>query len=665
MKNVLMNGNSFTWKRAGETVRITAWGPNALRVQATKGTAIRDDLPGALLAPQPCGHVHIDEAEHLGVQITNGALSCQIDPWGQIRFVRSDTGAVVIEESHEVRGPMDTYPARYYHPTGPRTQRLRMEFSAQKEHIWGMGQQRHGLVDHKGAQIELMNTNGEFAIPFYVSSAGYGFLWNNPAVGDVTFAANRTLWTAQESDQIDYWIVVGDSYRDILCSYVKATGLPPVPPERMAGYWQCKLRYKTQDEVLEVARGFKQRNIPIDIIVIDFYHWTEMGDFKFDPRCFPDPDAMVAELRTMGIEPVVSVWPTVSQFSENIGRVEDERLMIRHRQGLSVQRHMVRKVADEHAVSVAKPREYLYVLDFTNPAAGEFAWEKVKANYVSHGIKHFWLDASEPSLKHYDFDHLDLHAGSGASVACIYPNRETEAFASRMREGGIDDGMLLTRCLWAGGQRYGAAVWSGDIISRFEELHRQITMSLHAAMSGLHLWHTDIGGFALKGMDPQGEEFRELLVRWFQWGVFSPVCRMHGTRPVNEPWSYGPEVEEILTSWIRLRRRLKPYILEQLRATSRTGLPLVRPLWIDHQDDPACLGIQDQYRFGDRYLVAPVSAYGARRRTVYLPAGHRWYDVWDGTMHEGGQAVEVDAPLGRIPVFSCDVKDGLIRTEKP
>jgi alpha-D-xyloside xylohydrolase len=657
MSKMLKTTNSIIYKSKGETLKITAWGPDAVRVQATRRKEIRDDLPGALLAPE-ASEVVIEENEHDGLSLTNGLLKARFGSMGTLAFERTDEGRILLEEPFRYWSPISSVPARHYRPDGE-SQNIRVEFKPQDERIWGMGQQRHGFLDHKGTSFNLMHINGEFTVPFYVSSAGYGFLWNHPGIGSVSFSNNRTVWESNDSQQIDYWVVTGDRLKSILASYVRATGLPPVPPERMSGYWQCKLRYKTQDEVLEVARTFKEKNIPIDIIIIDYFHWTEMGDYRFDPECFPDPEAMVAELKEMGIEVVVSIWPAISEHSENLARVEDGNLMIGCRRGMDYQRRLPR-----HFERDEKPEkmswEHMHFLDFTNPDTADWIWDTVKQNYYDKGIRHFWLDASEPATKHFDFGNLEYFLGSGDSVGCIYPNKEVEAFVKGLDEEG-EKGLLLSRCLWAGGQRYGAAVWSGDINSSFDEMRRQVLMSLHASMSGLHLWHADCGGFRRAGLDCQSDEFHELIIRWLQWSVYQPVCRMHGNRPVNEPWSFGSDVEEILTKWIRLRYELKPYILEEMKKTSQTGVPLVRPLWIEHQDDPACLDIADEFRFGDRFLVAPVLEYKARSRSVYLPKGAEWYDAWSGERYEGGQWMECEAPLDRMPVFLCNSDAGVLK----
>jgi alpha-D-xyloside xylohydrolase len=638
---------SVLWSKNGERVLLTASGENAIRVTVRRRGDFTD-RNSALLHPLP----EIPEARADAVSMENGKVRAEIDAQGAIRFVDPRTSEVFFSEPVSLKSPIKLHPPRYMEPTGPNTQKVRMEFAPQEEHIWGMGQHRHGDADHKGTVLDLMMRNGEYAVPFYVSSAGYGFFWNHPGTGTVTFAKNRTLWELEECGQIDYWIVRGDTPKEILSAYVKATGLPPMPPEKMFGYWQCKLRYETQEEVLTVARTFKQKNIPLELLIIDFFHWPEFGDYKLDPKDFPDPQAMVDELREMGVELVVSIWPTVSSFSETIQKVEEEDLMIHNRHGLPMMRSFAKNIADEHVEGGAsRIRDYIGFLDFFNPKTRRHVWDRVKENYLSYGIKHFWLDAQEPALNRHDVSQLDYFAGSGAAVGCAYPNQVIDTFADGIAAEEIQDGILLARSGWAGVQRTGAAVWSGDINSTFEEFQKQVTLSLHASMSGLHLWHTDIGGFKLQEMTQDSPDYHELLLRWFQWAAFCPVMRMHGMRSPNEPWSFGEEMEKQLVALIQLRMKLRPYLMEQSKAVAETGIPLVRPLWLEFPEDERCAGVDDQYLLGDRLLVAPVTQPEAREREMVFPAGEQWGCVWGGPTYEGGTRQTVPAPLEQIPVF--------------
>ncbi len=315
-------------------------------------------------------------------------------------------------------------------------------------------------------------------------------------------------------------------------------------PEWAAGFWQCKLRYRTQDELMAVAREYKRRGLPISAIVCDFFHWTHLGEWKFDPKEWPDPAAMVRELDELGIKLVVSVWPSVSPLSENHPVMEQRGYFIGTQYGPMAHADW----PDKEVASTVQVAFY----DATNPDAREFVWSKVKENYLDpYGITAFWLDACEPELKPGFSENLRYWAGPGLEVGNAYPAENARTFYEGLLATGEEEIVTLNRSAWAGSQRYGAALWSGDIGTDFPTLRRQIAAGLNTALSGIPWWNTDIGGF--HGGDPDDPAYREVMVRWFQFGALSPLMRLHGFRdpgmPLgpemtggpNEVWSYGEE----------------------------------------------------------------------------------------------------------------------------
>ncbi|MER6145778.1 glycoside hydrolase family 31 protein [Streptomyces sparsogenes] len=644
---------ALEWTGRQETVRLEPWGPDAIRVRARLGGPLLEDLPGALLddPPPAAASVRI-EAEQ--ASLTCGAITARIGADGMIRFETTEGGRELLAEQR----------AHFWWP-GPRLRtatgngyhRIEQRFKAYEgERLYGLGQHQHGLLDQKGAVIDLVQRNSEVAIPVLTSSRGYTLLWNNPAIGRVELASTGTRWVADSARQIDYWITAGDPAA-AQRRYTAVTGRAPMLPEWAAGFWQCKLRYRTQEELLAVAREHKRRGLPIDAIVCDFFHWTHLGDWKFDPVAWPDPAAMTRELERLGIKLVVSVWPSVSPLSENHDTMEQRGFLVGTEYGPTAH-------ADWPDVREGE-RLHVAFYDATNPGAREFVWSRVRENYLEpYGIRAFWLDACEPELKPGFPANLRYHAGPGLEVGNLYPRENARAIHEGMRAAGEEEVVTLNRSAWAGSQRYGAALWSGDIGTDFATLRRQIAAGLNVALSGIPWWNTDIGGF--HGGDPDDPAYREVLIRWFQFGALSPIMRLHGFRdpglPLgpgmtggpNEVWSYGEEAERILGSCLRLRERLKPYVLAQMRAAHEEGLPPLRPLFLEFPGDEAAWGVADAYLLGPDLLVAPVLEAGATERSAYLPAGARWTDAWTGDSWEGGTTVTVPAPLDRIPLFLRD-----------
>jgi len=651
-------GGALEWRAQQQTLRVEPWGPDAIRVRAAIGLVL-DGLPAALDGPAAQSEARA-KIEDSTAQLVNGAITAQINAGhtdhGQamLRFTRTADGAELLAEEpihYWWPGP------RLFGPAGSGYYRLEQRFRAYPgERLYGLGQHTHGLLDQKGAVVDLVQRNGEVTIPFLLSSRGYGLLWNNPAIGRVELAANGTRWTADSARQIDYWITAG-SPAQILGNYADATGHPPPLPDWAAGFWQCKLRYRTQDELLAVAREYHRRGLPLSVIVADYFHWTHLGDWKFDPAEWPDPAAMTAELREMGTRLMVSIWPSVSPASENHAELADRGLLIGTETGPLAHATWPDK-------GIPAPVGVAFY-DATNPEAREFIWSRVRDNYLRpYGIDAWWLDACEPEIRPGFHDNLRYHAGPGLAVGNLYPREHARAFYEGNRADGLPASVTLVRSAWSGSQRYGAVLWSGDIPATYASLREQIRAGLNVAVSGLPWWTTDIGGF--HGGDPDDPEYRELIVRWFQYGAFCPIFRLHGFREPsmpfgldqtggpNEAWSFGDEAYECIAAMMFLRERLRPYVMTQMRTAHETGMPPMRPLFVDFPGDAPAWDVTDQFMFGPSLLVAPVAWHGARERDVYLPAGSRWTDAWTGSTSAGGVTVTADAPLNRIPLFLRD-----------
>ncbi|MEE1931100.1 TIM-barrel domain-containing protein [Streptomyces sp. TRM 70351] len=655
------SGGALEWRGRQETVRVEPWGPDAVRVRARLGGPLLDDLPGALeQAPPPAPTAAVRTGDGTAT-LVNGAVTAEMTSTGELRFLRTADGTELLAEE---RAHFWWPGARLYTPVGGGTHRLEQRFRAYEgERLYGLGQHQHGLFDQKGAVVDLVQRNAEVTIPLLTSSRGYTLLWNNPAIGRVELAATGTRWVADAARQIDYWITAGDPAA-AQRSYTAVTGRTPMLPAWAAGFWQSKLRYRTQEELLSVARQYHARGLPLAAIVCDFFHWTHLGEWRFDPAEWPDPAAMVRELDELGVRLVVSVWPSVSPLSENHSLMEQRGWFIGTEYGPMAH-------ADWPDKEVAEPVQVAFY-DATHPEAREFVFSRVRDNYLApYGITTFWLDACEPELKPGFSANLRYHAGPGLEVGNLYPRENARAFHEGLLAAGQEEVITLNRSAWAGSQRYGAALWSGDIGTDFATLRRQLAAGLNTALSGIPWWHTDIGGF--HGGDPDDPAYREVMVRWFQFGALSPLMRLHGFRdpgmPLgpgmtggpNEVWSYGEEAGAVMAAYLRLRERLAPYVLEQMRCAHEEGLPPMRPLFLEFPEDEPSWHVADAYLLGPDLLVAPVLEAGARQRAVHLPAGARWTDAWTGDTYEGGGTVTVPAPLDRIPLFLRDDADLPVR----
>lgn len=676
---VRQEGNRLIIAEGVSQVWIDPWGENSARIRMTK-EARMDENDWALTEPvKECIPV-ITEKElditdpwykgdewtkyHMtGKEYTmvNGKLTVKINPEGWISFY-NQKGELLTAEYWRNRNRINRYAvplridAREMKPVqGTDEYEVTMRFEAfDDEKIYGMGQYQEKNLNKKGAILELAQRNSQASVPFMVSSRGYGLFWNNPAIGTAAFGANKTEWYAKRTKKIDYFITAGDTPAEIEKQYSDATGRTPMMPEFGLGYWQCKLRYRNQEELLKVAREHKRRGLPMDAIVIDFFHWSMQGNFEFEKRDWPDPEAMVKELKELGIETVVSVWPTIDERSKYFGEMSDNGYLVRTDRGCG-----------DHMTWMGNTIFY----DATHPGARKFVFDKCKKNYYDKGIRIFWLDEAEPEYGPYDFDNYRYYAGPALQCSNIYPVMYAKGFYDGLKEAGEKEIMSLVRCAWAGSQKYGVLTWSGDIHSSFRAMREQLQAGLNMGMAGIPWWTSDIGGFI--GGDITDPAFKELLVRWFAWGAFCPVFRMHGERSPwyereeefidgvrqltsgqdNEVWSFGEDNYEILKKYLFLREKLRPYIRECMRRASETGEPVMRPLFFDFPEDQKAWETEDAYMFGKDLLVAPVMEAGVSERAVYLPAGTRWKESATGRIYEGGETVSAIAPIDIIPVF--------------
>ena len=643
--------DDLTWQEEGELLRLEPYGDGVIRVRASGSLHISDERWNML--PPRTGSSRIEKSGD-GYRLFSGRLSAVIEKNGTISFYH-DERMILREDWEDKRANMSVLRrARCYRTISSSVFSTDLYFQSDPdEEFYGLGGVPGGRLSRKGEEIALEHKNGFCPIPYVISSRGYGFIWNTPSVGRVSFSSGVTHWHSDAEAQIDYFIFSGDTPDGITRRLASLTGQPSHLPSWALGFWQSRLRYEREEDVLAVAAKYKELGIPLSAIVIDYFHWPVQGTWEFSASEWPDPEKMVKELRSMGVEPIVSIWPTVDPRSPYYREMKDRNMLLKAENGLPF------------FFLIMGPES---IVDPTHPDAGPYWWNIVRKNYADKGIRSFWLDETEPEMRPYDYGNVRMYLGNGTECANIYAYYYTKAFSDGQKKDGIGDTVNLARSAWLGSQTTGMILWSGDIPSTFASLHEQVRVALNTGLSGIPYWTSDIGGFF--GGDPADEDFRELLVRWFEFAVFCPVLRLHGKRlPYdsvdkqsdfnaflpscgdNEIWSFGEKVFDILRRQIALREVLRPYIRRIADEAESTGRPMMRPLFYDYPGDERLRDYSDAYLFGDEIIAAPVTEKGQRQKEVYLPEGSIWVSVPDGKEIKGGSVYTADAPLGAIPFF--------------
>ncbi|MDE0840305.1 MAG: family 31 glucosidase, partial [Kiritimatiellae bacterium] len=606
-KRISKTDNKLVYTSDRETLVIEPWGRDGLRVRVTPLPGIIDK-PWALTEPVDAqAKIEISDT---GATIRNGKISAQIQDiptqGGHLQFFKhsGDTSACILSEQDYVVNAHNPG-TRIFRPLGDGLSHAEVHFAPRDgERFYGMGLNAAGTLNLKGSVIDLYQRHVKHVVPFVVSSEGYGFLWNNPSLGRVEFGTSMTRWVSHGCRQLDYYITAGDSYAEIMEHYADVSGHAPVFPYWASGFWQCKLRYETQEAFLSVAREFKRRGLPLSVLVIDFRHWDITGNWKLDPEFWPDPEAMVKECDEMGVRIMISPWTLVDEKSENFAYMKEHGLFTGS--------------IDGSKDTVAFERmQYQY--DPTNPEAARYLWSKWKKNYFDIGIRTFWLDPCDDFHEIKDYDQVLFHIGPGTEVHNYFPVAHQKNIYEGLLAAGEREVVTICRSSWAGSQRYGASPAVHDIMSSFEHLATYMKAGLNLAMSGIPWGASEIGGFIT--LDSESDCFHELMVRWYQYAVFTPVFRTHGRRPNNEAWTIGGDTYPHIRAALILRERLRPYIMEQMKLASERGLPPMRPVFFDFADDPKTAEVEDQFLFGPDLLVAPITSYEARSRDVYLPMG--------------------------------------------
>jgi alpha-D-xyloside xylohydrolase len=558
----------------------------------------------------------------------------------KVTVTRKD-GAINYAEVHG--GPLVQESSRSLTPekvNGEDTYRAESMVSIYGSHegIYGLGQHQAGVWNYRGDSVDISQENSNISVPLMLSSKGYGIFWNNTSRSRFNNRFANILYISSEvADVIDYYFLYGPDFDKIIAGYRDLTGQAPMFGKWAYGFWQCKNRYKSQDEILGVARKYRDLHIPVDNIVQDWFWWNRKGEFVFNKN-YPDPKAMVDQLHSENFHLMISIWPFFEPGSTNYDYMQNKGWFV-------------------DKFKYAKPPYHtnaMAVYDATSPEARKYYWDEVNKGLFSIGLDAWWMDTTEPETEGQEENILlghKLAAGSGNRYVNVFPLLDTQAVYQGQRNVSEKKRVfILSRSAFAGSQRNAVTAWSGDINSDWLSFRRQVPAGLNFALSGIPYWTTDIGGFVFGNTrDPA---FRELFVRWFQYGTFNPILRVHGTRSPdeNELWSYGPDAQTILVNFDRLRYRMLPYIYSLAWKTTSEAYTPMRPLVMDFRNDQRAQNTGDQFMFGPAFLVNPVTDPSAATRQLYLPDA-RWYDFWTGSTVVGGHTINAIAPLDRLPLY--------------
>jgi alpha-D-xyloside xylohydrolase len=709
----------FRMQHGFETVLVQPFGYDGFRVRAWPFRAPTGHEIGFVYDPPlegpENGEAHgmtFDTAfnGNRSEELRNGNMIVRTSGWGgspggyRLAFYRVEANGSETLLTNEY-APLKSLNPRYYSWTGPGSE-FAAEFSfstTPEEQIYGTGTQQDHLVNKKGLTIDLINFNTHIPTPVFMSNKGYGFIWNMASTGRMEFGPLRNRFTADAASVVDYVIVSSDpSDYDTLQQRLSAlVGRAPTPPDWSLGYLQSKLRYENQSEVIQLAQQFHDRKIPVSMIVIDYQSWAHQGDWGLDPALWPDVAEMARQVKDLtNAEMMASLWPSVADDSVNYLEIMAQGFLSATRSG--------------PGTTDSWNGSYIRNYDSTNPGARRFLWNTLKRNYFDKGIKNFWIDQADGGslgeayenngqsdyIQSLPFPMPDVlyAAGTQRNVGKLYPWAHQQAIEEGFRNATSTDMgspcnyLSLSRSGYIGSQRFCSMIWSGDITSVWETLSAQVASGLSAAATGWGWWTLDAGGFQADPTVPwsgniDSPEYRELYVRWFQWSTFLPLMRTHGSRTcdfqdaytcANEPWSYGSENTPILVSYINLRYQLSAYLRAVFAQLHKSGRMIMRPLYMDFEkSDPhvarwtsANTNITtQQYMFGPRLLVSPVTIPNVTEWSVYLPqtAGDDskpWTYWWSNQTYSGGQTVTVPAPKEHIPLFHlgtrADIVDGRV-----
>jgi len=636
----------------GGTLRIQFWSPEIVRVTFAAGELPTNQSLSVIASPEKTKWSSKDTPQ--AFVLAGKKLRVQVDKQTGAVSVLNSAGQALLQETADGR---KISPATV---AGASVTSCAQAFNtAADEGIYGLGQHQKGTWNYAAAAgtVRLAQANTDVGIPVITSSKGYVLLWDNPAVTAITTSSGdsqkTTRWFSEAGKAIDYYVCFDDgTIGTAMKSYRHLTGAAPMMPLWMLGFWQCKERYASQAELLDVATKYREMKVPVDGIIQDWQYWppgtNTWGSHQFDPARYPDPVGMYKQLHDMHYHNLISVWAKFDLGSEN-----------------SKELNAVGGMFPQVTRYVSPPGQGQWYDPFS-VAGRQTYWKLMRDQLFAKGVDGWWLDAPEPEINGMGFRNYKTGSGPGYEVYNAYPLMHSSAiFQGQRATSDQKRVVILTRSAYAGQQRNSAITWSGDITGSWQVFKNQIPAGLNFSMSGIPYWNTDTGGFFGSRDSGNGRAnnpvYQDIFSRWFQFSAFCPMFRVHGsygTAPGKEIYRFEENTQNIMRTYLNLRYRLMPYTYSVAWDVTANGNTFMRPLVWDFPNDPQAINVGGQYLFGPAIMVTPVTTAQATNQSVYLPAASApWFNFWTGETAAAGKSIDTPAPLETLPLF---VKPGSI-----
>ena len=553
-----------------------------------------------------------------------------------------------------------------FNDAGVKTYSVSQSFQLEKdEAIYGLGIQQQGKMVKRNLKLNMVQNNTEDFVTFFQSAKGYGLFWDNYSPTTFSDDQHATSFSSEVGDCIDYYFMNGGNADGVIAQMRDLTGQAPMFPLWTYGFWQSKERYKSQDELVGVVKKYRELGVPLDGVIQDWQYWGNnylWNAMEFLNSEFNDPKKMVDDVHGLNAHMIISIWSSFGPMTKPYKELD--------KMGALYNIDTWPQSGSEKWPPNPDYPSGVRVYDAYNPAARDIYWKYLNQGIFSTGLDGWWMDSTEPdhfNPKPTDFD-TKTYLGSFRKVRNAYPLMTVGGVSQHQRSVTSDKRVfILTRSVFAGQQRYGSNVWSGDIVASWETLRNQISGGLNLSLCGIPYWNCDIGGFFLWNFRKKLEdaEYRELYARWIEFGAFSPMMRSHGEGAPREIYQFGKKGDKVydaVEKFINLRYSLLPYIYSTSWDVTANQSSMTRALVMDFANDKQALDINDEFMFGKSILVCPVtnSMYSKdmkedfstiKSKEIYLPQGADWYDFWTGEKQAGGQKVTKETPLDIIPVY--------------